>query len=132
MTPRFKALFQIACAGWTGIAFALVLTLMGCGTVSPKAPKSSQASFDANGQTSGFVGWTNRPQAHCGIFTASAVARYNALTVKWGSDARFVPPIKAWDGIVLELDGKTSTNYILSPAAIVNFMELSDVQRGSP
>lgn len=108
--------------------FALAF-IMGCGTVTPKAVNSTQASFDPSGQNSGFRGFTNAPQAHCGVFSASAVARYNLLAVRFGSQPEFVPPVTPWQGVVKELDGKTFTNYVLLPSAIVNFMELSQMQR---
>ena len=110
----------------------MVWLFIGCfGTVTPKQVKSTQPSFDANGNTSGFVGWTNQPQAHSGVFTAAAVNRYNLLAAKWGSDARFVPAIKPWDGVALELDGKGFTNYVLTPLAIYNFQLLAAVQRAN-
>lgn len=120
--------------GWFWVAgafFAIWFAVSGCGTVTPKPVKASQASFDGGLQNSGFLSFTNSPYAHCGVFTASAVARYNALAVIWGRDPRFVPPVKAWDGVLRELDGATTTNYVLSPAAIVNFIELSTLQRAS-
>lgn len=119
--------------GWfwvAGLFFAVWFSLCGCGTVTPKQVKAAQGSFGEDGQQdSGFKGFTNQPYAHCGVFSASAVARYNLLALKWGNDSHFVPPVKPWDGVLRELDGKTFTNYVLSPSAIVNFMELSAIQR---
>jgi len=69
------------------------LLLPGCSTVAPKPVKPAQASFDAvpdakgNNQNSGVLGFTN----HEVIITATARARYNALSEKWG--AKFVPPV---------------------------------------
>lgn len=110
--------------GFAAIAF------VGCfGTVTPKSVKPASGNFDGSTADSGFVRWTNQPYAHCGVFTATAVGRYNLLALRWGADARFVPAIKPWDGVLKELDGKTFTNFVLSPAAIVNFQLLSSVQR---
>lgn len=108
---------------------AFILFVACFGTVTPKQVNSTQASFDPSGQNSGFRGFTNVPQAHCGIFSASAVARYNLLAQKFGNQPQFVPPVAPWQGVAMELDGKTFTNYVLLPSAIVNFMELSQIQR---
>jgi hypothetical protein len=111
--------------------FVLIIGVIACGTVTPKHVKASQAAFDPStgAQNGGFVCWTNYPVAHSSIWSESAVARYNALAVKWGTQPQFVPPIKPWEGIAMELDGKTTTNYIFTPSGLVNFIELSDVQR---
>lgn len=104
--------------------------MAGCfGTVTPKPVASNQASFDPSGQNSGFQYWTNKPQAHCSVWSAPAIARYNALCAKWGSDPRFVIPVQPWAGVVMELDGKTATNFVLDPEHLVDFIEMSSMQR---
>lgn len=70
----------------------LALALNACNTVAQKLNKQAQASFDpvadskGNFQNSGLIGFTN----HQAIITPNARARYNALTVRFGS--KFTPP----------------------------------------
>lgn len=117
---------------WVACLLMAACVLSSCfGTVTPKAPKPALASFDAGLQDSGFLGWTNAPTAHSGILTASAMARYNLLAQRWGNDARFVPPVKPWDGVTMILTNRTATNYILDAEHLVDFILLSDLQRAS-
>ncbi len=106
-----------------------LLALAGCGTVTPKAVKPAQASFDAGTQNSGFRGFTNAPTPHSGVFAASAIERYNLLAQRFGNDPRFVPPVTPWQNVEVVLAGKTETNYILSAQGIINFWLLSEIQR---
>jgi hypothetical protein len=90
--------------------FALVslcILLTGCApTVTPRVVSSSEASWDANQQNSGFLGFDG---AGNGILTPHAKARYDALLAAYG--ALFVPPLAKDRGIT-----PTATNTFLIDA----------------
>ncbi len=110
--------------------FAIVALLTGCApTVTPRVVRSSEASWDANEQNSGFLGFD---AAGNGILTPHAKGRYDALLGLYG--ALFVPPLVREAGIT-----RTATNTFLIDAehladfATMNRWRMEESKRpGSP
>jgi len=77
-----------------GAAEILVaVVILGC-TVTPRIVNDSQPSFDEGKQNSGFLGYTADGSA---VITSNALARYNALCVRYGTN--FLVPVRPGDGV---------------------------------
>lgn len=97
------------------LLIAAVLLVSGCtSTVTPKAVKESQASFDGNAQNSGFLGWTN----HFGVITAHAHERYQQLIATYGN--RFEPKLAGDAGTTAFTNG----TYLIDKEHLVDFGEM--------
>lgn len=84
-------------------ALLLAHLLGGCApTYRPKAPASTQASWDGTNQNSGLIGFAADGS---GVITAHARDRYNALAYMYGY--YFRPPVHADDGVT-----PTATNHV--------------------
>lgn len=93
--------------------------VVGCtSTIVPHAVESTQASFDANVQNSGFLGFEIGGGAK---ITSSARGRYNALIEIYGRDAKLVKD----QGLSPNSDGSWS----ITKECLVKFLEMSDWKR---
>lgn len=99
-----------------------VLIAVGC-TVVPKPVVDRQPSFSETGkQDSGFLG--SLPD-RSGVFTASAVARYNLLAKDFGD--KLFPPVKPGDGV----SPFTNGTYRIDAAHRVKFGEMNQLRKAS-
>ena len=107
------------CIVVAGAIAAAVVCFTGCtGTVAPKIPIPTQASYDGTQQTSGIVSLTRDAGGHVSgaIVTPEVHAKFNVFAVTRGST--MTPPIPINFGFTARPDG----NYDVTAEALVQFI----------